>query len=301
MSDTLSHGALGLDVGGTNIRAVVGSPQAVMVLPSTPLPKNYAAFVEQVEVFLRAASERAAVPITAICLGLPGIVEGDRASWVPNAPYLNEKPLAAELKQRLGIPVQLGNDAQLALLGEVWKGVGQGRRSALLMSIGTGIGGALMVNGKIVRGAHGSAGAFGWLTLGVDEAGSPDYGYLERVASGKALEYLGHQLIPPRSSFEVVEGARKGDKGCLEVVDGIGALLGLALAGLTSAFDPEIMIISGGVSEAFDVFEAPIRANLLRFASPNGRQVPITVGALKAQAGAYGALHAAYKGGGVFI
>jgi predicted NBD/HSP70 family sugar kinase len=126
-------------------------------------------------------------------------------------PFLDGKDLAADLSERLGADVIVSNDAQLALLGEIWCGAAQNRQSAVLISVGTGVGGAIMMGGKIIRGIHGSAGAFGWLNLDWREPSDPNHGYVERHASGSALEAIGRQLDPPLTSYEIITCASSHD------------------------------------------------------------------------------------------
>jgi glucokinase len=191
--------------------------------------------------------------------------------------------------------VVLGNDAQLALLGEVWRGAARRRRSAALLSVGTGIGGALLLDGRIVRGVHGSAGAFGWLNFDYRCVPDPDHGFLERMASGSALAGRAQQLEPPLTSYELIAQARAGHPACLSVVREVGHLLGLACASIASLFDPEVLLFTGGLSEAFDLFEPVMREQLQRYGAPGVRTIPLLRAQLGSEAAAYGALRAAER------
>ena len=297
---TNTRAVLGLDVGGTLIRAGIYDGQTLQFLEAQPTPRDYEAFLGCIAEILRQAKALVG-SIGRFGLGLPGVWLGETILWVPNITCLEGKRLIPDLERQLEAKAVLANDAQMALLGECWQGAAQGHDNALLVSLGTGIGGALMVGARIVRGAHGSAGAFGWLTLGADDQGDPNHGALERQASGTALERLGCAMTPPRSSFAVVEGARRGETDCLEIVQAFGTRLGAAFAGIISALDPEVLIVSGGLSQAFDVLEPALRATVLRLASPNGRQVPIKTALLGVQTGVYGAIHAASTNDEVFI
>ncbi len=283
---------LGIDVGGTKIRGAYFQQKEVVLTPRLATPAGYGEFLELLAGLVAEAS-RAGEPIRRLAVGVPGTCTERRATWVPNLPYLSGRDLADDLRGRLGISVMLANDAQLALLGEIWRGVARDRQSAALMSVGTGVGGALMLGGKIVRGAHGSAGAFGWLNLDYRQAPDPEHGYLELRASGSALEELGRQLAPPRSSYELVAKAREGAPAEARMVAETGALLGMAFASIASLFDPEILIFAGGLATAFDLFAPVLREQLRRYGSPSVRETPVLAAQLGADAAAYGALRAA--------
>jgi predicted NBD/HSP70 family sugar kinase len=297
--DPASSVVLGFDVGGTQIRSGVYDGHLVRLLDPQPTPQDYPAFLECLERLYHQASSLVGPP-QALGLGLPGIWRDETIQWVPNIDYLAGQRLIPNLERRWQLKAVIANDAQMALLGEVWQGAARQCQSATLLSLGTGIGGAILVGGRVVRGAHGSAGAFGWLSAGPDDPGDQDHGPLERQASGTALERLGRELRPPRSAHQVVEEARLGVVLCQELIGLIAARLGAGIAGLVSALDPAVLILCGGLSEAFDLLEAPMRASLERLASPNGRQVPIRVAVLGTNAGVYGAIHAARAEGEVF-
>ncbi|RAQ94334.1 ROK family protein [Thermogemmatispora tikiterensis] len=288
---------LGIDVGGTKIQgAYLTATGEVALTPRVRTPANYEEFLRALVELVETVARQQGEPVASIGLGLPGTCTRRRSLWVPNLPFLHERELAAELEQRLGAAVVLSNDAQLALLGEAWRGAARGRQQVALVSVGTGIGGALMLGGRLVRGAHGSAGAFGWLTLDRAHLPDPDHGYLELLASGSALAARSQQLDPPLTSYEVIAQARQGQPASLALVEEVGHLLGLALASIASLFDPELLIITGGLCEAFDLFFPWLRENLARYGAPAVRETPIVPALLGDKAAAYGALHAALSG-----
>jgi predicted NBD/HSP70 family sugar kinase len=288
---------LGVDVGGTNVRAVVMEGGQPAELDRQQVARDYASLVDQIVDL----STRAGPGLRGIGIGLPGIAHEDTVNWVPNLPFLDGRPLAAQVEQRSGLPVFLANDAQLALLAEVRLGAARESRSAALVSIGTGIGGAIWLAGRIYRGAHGSAGAFGWLNLGRNAPLDPVHGQLELLASGSALERYGASLRPPLSAPELVAEARRGIEEPSRLVARAARDLGIALAGLASALDPDVIVLSGGVSEAFETFAARISEAVREFASPVGKEVPIVTGALDSLAGAIGAAVVADEREGVFL
>jgi predicted NBD/HSP70 family sugar kinase len=288
---------LGIDVGGTKIQgAYLTATGEVVLTPRMRTPENYEEFLSALVELVETVAQQQGEPVMRIGLGLPGTCTRRRSLWVPNLPFLHERELAAELGRRLGAAVVLSNDAQLALLGEAWRGAARGHQQVALVSVGTGVGGALMLGGRLVRGAHGSAGAFGWLTLDRAHLPDPDHGFLELVASGSALAARGQQLDPPLTSYEVIAQARQGQPACLALVKEMGHLLGLALASIASLFDPELIIITGGLCEAFDLFSPWWREHLARYGAPAVREMPIVPALLGDKAAAYGALRAALSG-----
>ena len=282
---------LGIDVGGTHIRAALQCGKTFHRFDTRPVPGNYRELLAQV-CALRDQARRHVDQVTGIGIGLPGVVAEDGGRWIPNLPFLNGEPLAEHVQQLVGCRPRLANDAQMALLGELWMGAARGCSSAALLSLGTGIGGAYAVDAKVVRGAAGSAGSFGWLSADVDN-GDPEHGPLERLASGRALERLGAALHPPQSPFELVAAARQGQPQAVAILEGLSTQLGRAAASLVSILDPQVLLVSGGLSDAFDLLEAGMRLQLQRLASPSGRRVPIRRAALDDFAGVHGAIRAA--------
>lgn len=284
---------LGIDVGGTKIQGAYLQRHTVILTSKIATPTSgYEAFLAAL---LRVVEEAIQVngEVQRIGIGVPGTVTKQGVTWVPNLPFLDGKDLAADLSERLGADVVVSNDAQLALLGEIWRGAAQNRQSAVLISVGTGVGGAIMMGGKIVRGIHGSAGAFGWLNLDWREPSDPNHGYVERHASGSALEAIGRQLDPPLTSYEIITRARTGDPISIESINRFSKLLGSACASIASILDPEVLIFAGGLADAFDLFSEKLSECMREVGSPSVREMPLIVAQLGKSAAAYGALRAA--------
>jgi glucokinase len=274
---------LGVDVGGTSVRAVArladGSRTPVV---SRPAPRGYPELLDVL------AGLAPPVPLRSVVVGLPGATGTDVPRWIPALSWLDGRPLAADLAARLpGTPgVVLRNDAQVALLGEAREGAARGRVDAVLVSVGTGIGGAIMLGGRIVGGATGTAGAFGWLpSAGV--TATADHGALELAASGRALDRLAG---PGRAGSDLVAAALAEDIAARRALDGWAATLGRGIAALASILDPEVVVLAGGLCEAFDAYAEPLRAALRADASPAARGVAIVPARLGGHAGAIGAL-----------
>lgn len=295
----MSESYLGLDVGGTNVRLAVwqdGGPTSTGSIPKTvasaPLPGDYEAFMELVEEMVRP------FPARAVGVGLPGVAFDQHVDWLPNARYLEGEVMAADLTAVCGAPVFCANDAAAALLGEARFGAASDVSAALLLSVGTGVGGALLVNGRIYRGSSGSAGSFGWVNLGLEEF-HPDHGQLELVASGTALAQRAREL--GLESRTLMAAARAGEEEPARVVTDVATHLGTALATLVSIFDPEVVLLSGGVSAEFDLLAPRIRAVIARRASPSGRTVPVRAARFGPEAGAIGAVVVGHEGRSAFL
>src|SRR5690625_123080 len=205
--------------------------------------------------------------IIGIGIRVPGTVKDNQIVWVPSVSYLDGANVVKVLKEKYNIETFIANDAQLSLLGESWKGSAYQKEHAVLISVGTGIGGAIMQNSKIVQGVNGGAGALGWIHLDLNEPSSANHGYLELHASGTAIMKMGSKLIPPLTSHQVMEKARKGNEECLKIVHNVAHKLGTALAIVSSILEPELIIFSGGISDAFDLIEGTMNASLERYLS----------------------------------
>jgi glucokinase len=239
--------------------------------------------------------------LAGVGVGLPGIVQGNAATWVPNVPYVVGEALAADLEDALGAPVHLANDAQTALLGEARYGAARAVQSAALFSIGTGVGGAILLGNRVLRGAHGAAGSFGWINVSGAEPHDPEHGQLELLASGQALNLLAREDGRYPDAKALVAAARSGDREAVSQLGQVGWLLGSAVATVASALDPEVVLLTGGVSEAFEPLEPSLREALSALASPTARTIPVRRAALGSRAGAWGAVALAAEGEGAFL
>jgi predicted NBD/HSP70 family sugar kinase len=324
---------VGVDVGGTNVRVAVwsGADASPALASAAALPGGLGSLVELV-------AAAAAPPVTAVAVGVPGRVAGGVAAWVPNVPYLEGRDVAGELSARLRAPVALANDGHMALLGEARFGAARGVRDALLVTVGTGIGGAIMRSGRLVRGANGTAGSFGWLSCGTppqsaaddasparraedaatasapaeaprraaDDASPPaaeppQVGPWEATASGLALERRASRLRRPVGAHELVAAAAAGDREAAAVIDGFVAEFGAGLASLASLFDPQVIVVSGGVADLVAELLPRLRAVYAATASPSVRDTPVRVAELGRAAGAFGAAVYAKEGDEVYL
>ncbi len=304
---------IGVDVGGSKVLAgEVDESGRVLATALRRTPGRRVA-VEAVEDALTAAVDDVAAgrPIAGVGLAAAGFVDaaGERVAFAPHLPWVND-PVRARLAARWGVPVVLENDATCAALAEVTYGAARGTSSAVIVTMGTGIGGGIVLGGEVVRGHHGMAGEFGHAQVVPDglpcECGRT--GCWEQYASGNALvraarEHLGDRSMGPSVLTELCGGdparltgpmvtaaAQDGDLVARAAFASVGDWLGIGLAGLVAAFDPEIVVIGGGVSEAGDRLLDPARDRLARslVGVPHRPVPPVVPAALGPRAGLVG-------------
>jgi predicted NBD/HSP70 family sugar kinase len=289
---------VGVDVGGSSVRVLAEVDGVRRDVVAADVPGSYDDFLALVA-RLRDCALRGATTHAVGC-GLPGTSDGGRAGFVPALPWIEGRPVADDLARVFGAPVVLGLDGHLTLLAEAMEGAAAGCRSAVLVAVGTGIGGAVLLGGRIWRGHHGSAGSCGWLPA----AGARDdahHGPFEQVASGSALAARARALDPSLTARALVEAARRGEPAAAAEVDAYGQQLGRGIAALASVLDPEVVLVGGGLSAAMDVLAPAIRRATTSVASPDGRSVPVRATALGPDAGVVGALRAAAAGEDVWL
>lgn len=256
------------------------------------------------------AEAREARPeVVAAGLGVPCTIDRERGVAVAgvNLPITNV-PIRDLMRERLGLPVFLDNDANCATLAEHRFGAAKGTTNAVLLTIGTGIGGGLILNGELYRGSTGAANELGHMVIDVNgpkcQGACPNYGCAEVMASGTALGREGReaaQRVPDSAlgaalaageDFNgrlVVEAAQAGDETAKQVVKEVGHKLGAHLVGLANAFDPDVIVIGGGVAAAGDLLLDPARERLAARALPPMNDVVVKTAALGPDAGMIGA------------
>ncbi len=270
--------------------------------------------MEALESELRAALE-ACPEAEAIGLGVPSTIDRERGLAIAsvNLPIVNV-PIRDLIGERLGVPTFIDNDANLAALAEHRFGAGQGTRNLVLLTIGTGIGGGLVLENEVYRGTSGAGAELGHVVI--DENGPrcqgncPNHGCVEALASGTALGHAGLLAAQthPDSALgralaadgeitgkTVTEAALAGDGIAVEVVGGIGRHLGAALAGFANTFDPDVIVIGGGVAAAGELLLGPARREVRARALPPMNEVEVTLARLGPEAGMIGAAEMALE------
>lgn len=247
--------------------------------------------------------------IKAIGLGVPGPIDSEAGMVFapPIMPGWDGFPIQANLQKKWGVPISLNNDAELGALGEWAYGVGRGESYLAYIKVGSGVGSGLLLNGQIYRGATGSAGEIGHLTL---EENGPlcdcgNYGCLEALAGGKAIARQAREAIhkgqrtllstmgtgETLTARDVTSAARRGDLVAQTIITTAGRYLGIALAGLVNLFNPQIIVVGGGVAQAGDLLLQPIRDTVAqRSLKASARTVKINTALLRRHSSGMGAI-----------
>ena len=230
-----------------------------------------------------------------------GIVAGTCGNF-PN--YIGS-PIKAALEEDFGLPVTVANDANCMTLGEVWVGGAKGYTDVIGVTLGTGVGGGVIVNGKVIDGTHGAGGEIGHITVNRHETatcGCGKHGCLEQYSSATGVVRCMKKLLDENpdtpctlrgtefAAKDVFDAARNGDALAAREVDEMTDTLGLALASIAATTDPEMFMIGGGVSRAGEVLFAPLREHFKVYAFKSCRETPIVPAILGNDAGIYGSV-----------
>ena len=303
---------VGVDVGGTKV--AVATLDDGRLSDSRVVPTRKSSSDELVEQ-LAEAVEAARTPATlAVGLGIPAAIEfatGTAKSGV-NVP-LRGVPLRHLLSERLGLPVVVDNDANVAALAEAHDGGWLVTRHLVMLTVGTGVGGGLVLDGRVYRGLTGSGAELGHILIGLDlEKGAPppaDHfpqpGSLESLAAGRALDHLGDAAAHAEpagalaaalarrahvTGVDVVEAAHAGDETAVALLRMLGQRLGIGIATLINIFDPEEVVVGGGVSSAGDLLLGPAEETARGYVLTGvGEQTRIRRARHGVRAGVYGA------------
>lgn len=255
---------IGFDIGGTNLRAAVINP-AGEIVDSTSVPTAREAQTLEDDIVRCVDNLAASHDIEAVGLALAGFLdpECEVVRFAPHLPWRNA-PVREILSRRLDVPVRLEHDANSAAWGEWRFGAGRGAKEWVFFAVGTGIGATLFTEGKIYRGAFGTAPEFGHLVVSPGGRLCPcgKRGCLERYASGTALPDTCAELrgeydttLPENpSGEEITAAARQGDPLGIAVMENFGQWLGQGLAMVADVLDPELIVIGGGVSKDADLY-----------------------------------------------
>ncbi|GAA2161198.1 ROK family glucokinase [Pedococcus bigeumensis] len=308
--------SVGIDIGGTKVAGGVVDPDGVVVARArrdTPHRSTSPGVVEDTIVDVVAELiDGAGDDVVAVGIGAAGFVAADRATVV-FAPHLSwrDEPLEANLQRRVPVPISVDNDANAAAWAEWRFGAAQGESHVVMVNLGTGIGGAMILDGQIMRGRHGIAGEFGHMQVvpGGQRCECGNKGCWEQYASGNALVREARAMMTAGSPMAtdlldlvggdpssltgpmITEAARDGDATATELLGEIGQWLGIGIANLAAALDPGVFVIGGGVSAAGDLLLEPARTTFRRHLTGRGYrpEARIVAAALGNEAGLIGA------------
>ncbi len=275
--------AVSLDVGGTNIKIaavdsggrIISRARRRMHQPSSK-DALYGELAATISWFIR--RDNLLREVAGVGIGFAGLTDGGRGRvyFAPNIGQLSNIEIKDELERRIDLRITVENDANCAVVGEYWQGAARGFDSVFMFTLGTGIGGGIILGGKLWRGAFGIAGEIGHTV--VDPNGSRcacgNRGCLEALAGGTALvrDYIrrrnirrAHSTITPK---EVVERAKHGDRIAMSVVTQAGKALGIGIANVFNLVNPSLILIGGGVSRAGSFLLAPAIENARSLIAP---------------------------------
>jgi glucokinase len=237
------------------------------------------------EALVNAGLQRGDLAAVGICSPGPCDIDAGVIGWGPNLPGWQDVPICRCLGERLGVPVRLENDANAAAVGEHVYGAGRGCRHLIYMTVSTGIGGGLIIDGRLYRGATGVAGELGHMTIEPDGpvCGCGNRGCLEALASGTAIAARGEELVARGGSpvlarlaqeqgeltaETVCRAAEQGDAASREIAQRAGYYLGVGLASYVNIFNPEVIILGGGLTKEGELLLGPARAEMEARAMP---------------------------------
>ena len=256
---------IGVDLGGTNLRAAAIDRDGNLLDKPISVDTNYQGGREAVIGDIVAAVNRLKVQfescrLEGVGIGVPGFIRL-REGFITNSnnlPYLENFPVRDDIERRLGTPIILENDANAAALGETWIGAGKEVDDLVLLTLGTGVGGGIIFDGKVLHGALGMAGELGHLTI--DPNGPPcgcgNNGCLEKIASATAVESMAYlmSLGDNLTSRDVYNLAAGGNVKAQRIFQQMGRALGIAIANLINTFNFPLYLLSGGMLPAWDYF-----------------------------------------------
>lgn len=299
----------GVDIGGTTCKIGLFEMSGTL-LEKWEIPTNTenggAAILDDVAKAVLGKMEQKELTeadVQGIGLGVPGPVGRDGTVFRCVNLGWDIINVEKELGEKTGLYVKAGNDANVAALGEMWQGGGRGHENVVMVTLGTGVGGGIIIDGNIVSGFHGAGGEIGHIKMKDQESstcGCGGHGCLEQYASATGIVRLAKEKlasgdvnsvlssVEELSAKAVFDAARDGDETAKELVDELCTMLGTALANIAAVVDPEIFVIGGGVSRAGEILINGIRGHYEEKAFHACRATEITLATLGNDAGMYG-------------
>ena len=309
----MANYVFGVDIGGTTVKIGLFSMEGELLDKweiTTRTDDGGAYILGDIADSVKAKMEERGISkedVLGVGMGVPGPVRDDgtvikcvNLGWgVFNA--------AEELSQLLGVKVKVGNDANMAALGEMWQGGGKGHENIVMITLGTGVGGGIILGGKMLAGVNGAGGEIGHMTMDLSETdvcNCGKRGCLEQYASATGIVRMANKALndsdrPSKlrevqyiSAKEIFDAAKTGDDLAMELVDELGKKLGLAMAQVAAVVDPEVFVIGGGVSRAGQIIIDATEKYFKQYAFHACRNTTFELAVLGNDAGMYGGARA---------
>ena len=306
----MSKYCFGIDVGGTSVKCGLFQTDGTLAdkweIPTRTENQGENILPDVAEAIRNKMQERGIdkADVAGVGIGIPGPIntKGEAACAVNL--YWGFKPVAKELSELTGLPAKAGNDANVAALGEAWKGAAAGAQNVVMATLGTGVGGGIIVGGKIVAGHHGAGGEIGHANIDHSEnekCNCGNSGCLEQYASATGIVRVARQILESSSETSTLRGIEKltandvldafkaGAVLAGRIMQQVGDKLGGALAFIAAVVDPEAIVIGGGVSKAGQPLIDCIQKYYRQYAFSLCKDTPMVIASLGNDAGIYGA------------
>src|SRR5829696_6457745 len=300
--------AIGVDIGGTKIAAAVVTPEG-NISSEVRYPTQAAPANRLIETVAQAITEvKDGFEVSGVCVAVPGriLASENKVISAPNLHEIEDIRLDEEIGRRTGLMVTVENDANAAAWGEFRFGAGRGLQHMVSITLGTGVGGGIITHGMLLRGAQGAGGELGHVTIDPTgpRCGCGNYGCLEALASGTATQRRAREVANERSTSalgrlaierqvlgeDVTRLAQEEDDASISVLEETGRWLGIGLAGFVNTFNPEVIAVGGGASQAGElILESARKEVQLRASSPSRDLVEIKEATLGPESGVLGA------------
>lgn len=300
--------AFGVDIGGTSVKMGLFSMEKGLLekwlIPSRSDGDSAAMLAEIADSILGKIAEKGLAPsaIRGVGVGAPGPVDAQGVVHVCVNLGWGRVALKSDLEALCGLPVHAENDANVAALGELWQGAAKSCKSMVLLTLGTGVGGAIVLDGRLMKGAHGCAGEVGHICVCSNETmpcSCGRRGCLEQYASASGLVRLAQKVISSGvettltgkelTAEAIFLAAQSGDAAAHMAIDQMAKFLGSALADIAAVCDPQVIVIGGGVSQAGEPMRAAVERYYRSMAFGDMASTPIKIAALLNDSGIWGA------------
>lgn len=300
----------GIDVGGTSVKCGLFHTDGTLVekweIPTRTENNGQNILPDVAETINAKLAEKNIdkADVEGVGIGIPGPINSRGEATCAVNLYWGFTPVAQILGDLTGLKAQAGNDANVAALGEAWKGAAAGAQNIIMITLGTGVGGGIIINGKILAGSHGAGGEIGHALVvrGEEEkCNCGNHGCLEQYASATGIVRVAGRVLAASeddstlrelqniTAKDVLDAFKAGDAVAVRIMEYVGDLLGGAIAGFTTVVDPEAIVIGGGVSKAGQPLIDCIEKYYQRYAFSSCKETPIVLATLGNDAGIYGA------------